>query len=766
LPDSELTVRRLAWACGGFSAGAALRQIVSARAAIACVLLALGLCAASYFSRSALWRRRAGLFAVFLALGVMYAGAFSARFTEPVFALSDTIVEAEAAALDKVRDHGNYRTLDVRFDLPAGRFDARLYDYGEGLPEMRPGDRLRGSFRLRRADTLHGKPYTGYLSRGVVMLAYPAGELAVVPDSPLYAMPRRLECAVEAQIDALFPEDVRPFEKALLLGEKTDYYADGTASRAVAHAGLAHVVAVSGMHVAFVAGLAAAAVHRRRAFLAGVPAVVLFMLMTGLTPSVVRAGILYLALLIAPMLRRESDGFTTLLLALALLLLRNPAAAAGISLQLSFAAMAGILLFAAPMADFWQFQLRRRTRSPALRRLGRSAARLAAVSISANVFAVPLAAWHFGYITVYGLLTNLLTYFVVALIFTGGYLACALGLLFPALGRGLAVLAAVGVRYVLLCARCVAALPGSVLYVENPIFAEWLALVFLLFGLAWLGRGRGRFRPVFPVCLSVAALCLSCMAVNAAAPRLVPRITALDVGQGACTVFLAEGRAVVVDCGGEGTFSNAGETAAEYLLSRGVKRLDALILTHLHADHVNGVPVLLDLMPVDALLLAPDLDDSDGMERLVLEAAEKHGVALCPVTADTRLTAGPIELEILAPLGAGDRNERGLLILGGMAHCEALITGDAGAAVERALLKRAELRGAEVLLVGHHGSRHSTCLELVEAMRPEYAVVSVGWNGYGHPTAEALRRAASCGAALYRTDLNGNVTIWIGEDHG
>jgi competence protein ComEC len=766
LEHSEITVRLLAWACGGFSAGVALRQMAPGYLAALSIGLAILFCVLSLLGRDRLHRRRAIPFAVFLVLGALYAGAFTERVLTPVFALTESTVETEAVALDGVRNHGRYRTLELRFTLPEGSFNARLYDYGGEVPALRAGDRLSGAFRLRRADTLHGKAYTSYLSQGIVMLAYPAGEMTVTPDMSLFALPRRLARTIETQVDTLFPEDVRPFEKALLMGEKTDYYADDALARTVSYAGLAHVVAVSGMHVAFVAGLVTSHLHLRRAFLAGVPAVVLFMLMTGMTPSVVRAGILYLALLLAPALRRESDGATTLLFALAALLLHNPAAVYSISLQLSFASVAGIFLFADRMADWGWRRVRLWTGNPVLRRLGRNVAQLAAVSLSANVFTAPLAAWHFGYIAVYGLLTNLLTYFVIASIFAGGYLACGLGAIVPAAGRLLAWVVALGVRYVLLCAQVVAALPGSVLYTENPIYAEWMVLVFLLFGLAWLTKGRGRFRPLFPACLSVAALCLSCMAVNAAAARLAPRITVLDVGQGESVLFLAEGRAVVVDCGGEGTLSNAGETVGEYLLSRGVKRLDALVLTHLHADHTDGVGTLLELVPADKLILAPGLDDSDGMEHSLLDAAEKHGAELCLVTEDMRLVAGEIELDILAPLGDGDENERGLIILGGMDGYEALITGDAGASTERALIEHADLAGAEMLVAGHHGSRFSTCLELVEAMRPESVVISVGYNSYGHPTAEAIRRATSFGAALYRTDLNGHVTFFIGEDHG
>ena len=746
---SALTIRKLAWLCGGFAAGTtAFLAMPELRFVPALAAAALAILPGR--------RLRFVLLAVGALLGGVYATAYEALVAEPAFALDGETVCVSAVASDRFRDY----YVDVRISVPDGAdFDARLYDYDGLLADVSAGDRISGELSLRRSDSRYGESYMGYRGEGLLMLAYPAGELSVERGGGLRYLPRRLCAAIEDTVDIIFPPDTAPFEKALLTGEKGDYYENEALSDAVAKAGLAHVIAVSGMHVSFVVGLVMARPGRKSALLLGVPVVLLFMMMTGLPHSVVRAGIMYFALISAPVLRRESDPPTALLASLALILLLNPAAIFSVGLQLSYAAMAGILIMSRSIENAIVAAIPR-PKHRALRRALQSAAGVAAMSIGATVCTTPLVAWHFGYFSTYSVLTNLLTYFVISSVFCLGYPACAVGALSPALGELMAAIISVGVRYVLLVATFVAGLPGSVIYTSSPVMKGWMLLAALLFAAAWLGRGKRRMRLAVPLGLSVVTLCASCMLLEYSSRRLAPQMTVLDVGQGQCIVMLAGGHSVMVDCGCRGELTGAGERAGAYLHSLGVDSLDALILTHLHDDHANGVSELLRLVDVAAIYLAPGLDDSDGLLDEVSSAAAECGTEMVYITQDSLLTAGEIELAIFAPLSAGDANESGLIIHGGVAGLSVLITGDVGASTERELLETKIIGETDVLIVGHHGSSGSTCLELMEELRPEHSVVSVGYNSYGHPTQEALERASSFGAQLWRTDMSGDISFY------
>lgn len=218
-------------------------------------------------------------------------------------------------------------------------------------------------------------------------------------------------------------------------------------------------------------------------------------------------------------------------------------------------------------------------------------------------------------------------------------------------------------------------------------------------------------------------------------------------------------RVALVDCGGSAR-RNAGDLAADYLGTVGVDRVDLLILTHYHADHANGVLELLARMEVSALAV-PDVDREDALRQELLAAAEDHGVQVWFVSDDQRLSFGPAELTLYAPLGAGDANEAGLSVLFQGAGFSALLTGDMGEDIEARLVKYGNLPDIDLLVVGHHGSRSAASQLLLETVTPEAAVISCGYNTYGHPAPETLGRLAAAGCDIYRTDQQGNLTVTV-----
>ena len=297
------------------------------------------------------------------------------------------------------------------------------------------------------------------------------------------------------------------------------------------------------------------------------------------------------------------------------------------------------------------------------------------------------------------------------------------------------------------------------MYTVDRLIVWWLVFVYFVFGLCWLLRDRRGFRPLAPALASVFTLAVVLVtAWNA--ERSESSVTVLDVGQGQCVAAVCGENAVLIDCGGKGTWDNAGDTAAEYLLSRGRRSIDALVLTHLHADHANGVERLLTRISVGTLYLPEDTDDSDGLLGGILACAERQRTEVVYVGGEDLTPAyGGLELTLYAPLDAGDENERGVIVLAAMGEFEALIMGDVNSAVERRLVESRELPDVELLVVGHHGSKYSTSFELLEAIDADWAAISVGWNSYGHPTYEALRRLGIFDIEVFRTDENGNITV-------
>ena len=210
----------------------------------------------------------------------------------------------------------------------------------------------------------------------------------------------------------------------------------------------------------------------------------------------------------------------------------------------------------------------------------------------------------------------------------------------------------------------------------------------------------------------------------------------------------------VIDCGGQEDAS--GETAARFLLARGVTQVDRLILTHFDADHCNGVRQLLRRVRVKTLYV-PDVSPESNLRTKILFAAAQAGAEIRFVTNDLTLPDG---MRMFAPTGSAEESNTGLCVLAADEKYDILVTGDLSEQAEYRLLSTHALPRAAVLVAGHHGAATSTSEALLRAIRPEAVLISVGAdNRFGHPADETLRRIEKAGAAVFRTDLSGTITI-------
>ena len=231
------------------------------------------------------------------------------------------------------------------------------------------------------------------------------------------------------------------------------------------------------------------------------------------------------------------------------------------------------------------------------------------------------------------------------------------------------------------------------------------------------------------------------------------RVTVLDVGQGQCIVLQSEGSTFLVDCGGR-RGEEAADIAAEYLLSQGIRRIDGLILTHYDRDHAEGAAFLPNWVEIERVYL-PETEDADGCREGAYRAAQEQII----IDGEVEIVFADAKIRIFPAKRINSGNDSCASVLFTWGKCDTLITGDLSSDAERQLLVDYEFPDLEVLIVGHHGSKYSTCAELLQATAPDVAIISVGKeNGYGHPTQEVLERLKKAGCVIYRTDLHGTIT--------
>ena len=764
-------MRRLAIAAAGYTGSLILAHYVLGHGLLP--WLALGIFALGAVCALVLRGERRTACAVvclFAAAGFLWTWGFTELKLRPAEEMNGVTASVSVRVSDYPEHYDGYDRVRVKVtggDCPHA--SAYVYDYDGVLPALEPGDEAQMTLRFKSAAERFGEKTDASTSQGIFLRAYISGECRVTGRWSLdfLMLPRRLAHAIGEEISSLWPEEVSPFMTALLTGKKTDFYGDERAYSALTGAGMSHVVAVSGMHVAFLVGAVRLITGRRRktAFIC-IPMIAIFTAMTGFTPSAVRAAVMQTMLLAAPLLRRENDPLTSLGASALVLLLVNPLSIANVGLQLSFAAMAGITLLAQPIYARLDALREALAVNVGKRRLmlPRGIASAISGSLAAQVFTLPLAALHFGFLPLYSVAANVLCLWAVSAAFVSGYAVCLAGLIFPAAGRALALCASVLPRYVLAVCSLISRLPYAAFYTRSNYAAWMLVFAYAVFIGAYLMRGRGRMRPAAPVCACIIAFCTVTL-VMGDAPGGGLTVTAVDVGQGQSIAVLQRDSAAVIDCGGFGAGENAGDSMGGYLFSQGCRRIDLLLLTHLHADHANGVARLMSRVPVDRLVLPENTDDASCLDD-VLAAAEDCGARVYYITEDSYISLGSLGLEVYAPIGAGDVNERGLIILGEYGSFEFLVTGDAGTVTENRLVREHSLPDIELLIAGHHGSAYSTGDALLDAAEPDVAFISVGYNSYGHPSPDTLERLTEHGVEVHRTDEEGTITLTVGDTYG
>ncbi len=496
-------------------------------------------------------------------------------------------------------------------------------------------------------------------------------------------------------------------------------------------------MAVSGLHVSILFGLISTITMKRRFLtpLLGLPALLLFAAVAGFTPSVMRACLMVGLMLLAMVFDREYDSPTALAFAVLVMLLVNPLAATSVSLQLSAGCVAGILLFNEPIQVWLEKKLPRRLRGSM------------SVTLSAMSLITPLSAFYFGTVSLVSPLTNLLTIWVVTFAFIGLMVTCLLYFLAPAAAGVLAGLLSWPVRYVLGMAKALAALPLAAVYTESIFILFWLMFAYLLLAALLFMQKR---RPGLLLCLGTLGLCGALIASWFVPLRAGTTITMLDVGQGQSILLQTQGKAILVDCGGDDDGKTA-DLAAHTLLSQGITRLDAVILTHTDRDHAGGLAHLLTRVDTDNLFLP------DTYSALILPQITGKTVY---VWEDLQLSFGEAKVEIYGPVYAGNSNENSLCVLFDSSNCDILITGDRTGFGERMLMRRRMLPDVDILVAGHHGDAEATSAELLCQVRPEMVLISAGQdNLYGHPAPKLLQRLQEHGCTVRRTDQDGTIRI-------
>jgi competence protein ComEC len=703
------------------------------------------------------------------------------------------------------------------------------------------GDRVDVAGELTRpaeATNSGGFDYRRYLSSQRIhwlLKAKGAASVTVVPEAGwnAAALLGRIDAAraeLGARLADLYPPHQSGYMQGLILGLREGL--DPDTFNEFAKLGLTHILAISGLHVAvfmvMLGGLLKLLrISRERTQLSLMAAIPLYVLLTGASPSVLRAGIMAILGLFAARLGKLKDGLHLLAAAAVAILAFDPYYLDSVSFQLSFAVTFGLICGVPPL----------RRLLPRRRGFG-WLCDLVAVTVAAQLVSFPLTIYYFNQFHILSLAANLvLVPFISFVVMPIGTAALLLSPLWRWGAKKLAELSAVGNDWTFWLVERLAASGSLRLIWETPPLwwiAAYLATLFLLFRqLPALGPGEqgsqsveptsepesdkptaplqapqsetypmarrtghvgigqsvrlGKYRSMF-----LSAALLVALIVYAYYPNPFDRaatVSFLDVGQGdSALIRTPGGRHILVDGGGTISYRKPGEEWKErrdpfevgkkvvvpLLMKRGVKALDALVITHLDGDHIRGLAAVVEAIPVRSVWWNGTIKESEDAESLMTLLLQADIPLYALQAGDTAELDGETAISILWPSREDPRavpilneqNESSLVFTLDLYGQRFLFTGDIGTRTEEAILsgleREAPRKAVDVMKAAHHGSRYSTGEPWLQYWKPLAAVISVGdYNTYGHPHPDVLRRTGESGAAVWRTDQTGEAAFRV-----
>jgi competence protein ComEC len=692
------------------------------------------------------------------ALGTAWAVLAQVRLgASPLAALAPDRVEVEATLREDPRPGalGWHALADVRVvrltDGAASTLRETVWISGdEEPPRVARGDlvRVEGSLQVPDdpdfLDALHSKGVAVTLRASLVARIGPS-------PNPFVRATQAVRTTVGRSIEAVFPAREAGLLMGLALGD--DSHLDPGVERDFKATGLTHLLVVSGGNVAMVLGPVLAlvtmlGVPRPVQVAIGLATVAFIVVLTGAEPSVMRAGTMSALTLVGLLLGRGRSTAVVLSGAVLVLLIVQPVLVRSIGFQLSVTATAGMVAMAAPLGERFT------------RVMPAPVAAAAGTTLAAQLGVTPILLFHFHDVPGVTLLANVMAAPTVAPSLLLGLVAAACGIVAEPLGHLVGLAAQAPMRALQLIANVAGRAPVAHITSRGgpAVLVVGSALVVAL-TVALRTGWRPPRRAVIAGVLALPVLVWNSAASVGPPSSLTVRF--LDVGQGdAALVTTPAGVTMLIDGGPDE------ELVATELAALGVKRIDVVVASHPHADHVVGLPSVLARFQV-GVVLQPGCPSTSSLQVDLDRAIADEGIEVRTPWAGETFVVGDVRLDVLSPHECytgteSDTNNDALVIRLSRGDDVVLLATEPEEPAQEWLLEQHAEAGldlsADVLKVPHHGAATSVA-EFFDAVAAPVAVVSVGENTYGHPTAFALDALSAAGSSVWRTDERGTVTV-------
>ena len=566
---------------------------------------------------------------------------------------------------------------------------------------------------------------------------------------------------IQTVYDTVLPTEKSAILKAMVTGDKDDI--DNITRELYAQAGITHILAISGLHISIISLFLYAFLekflkwNKRNCSLIVLLCLVFYLFFAGFSASAVRAVIMISVMLIGNVFYYEGDSFNNIAIAALCILLVQPLYLWDIGFELSFIIATGILLGS---------NILKTSNLPSFIK------NTFGFSLLASVVSFPIMAYHFYYVSLIGILVNIVVIPLVGFLLGMGMIVGIVGLFSINIATFLS-----GVIYYILSFYekvCIVAnlVPYGYPLWGRPLLLTVLLCYFLLLMVYFYKQKKRYYK--FAIALTEILLLVTVFGNQYLFKK--NKVSFLDVGQGDSIVIQTyDKHTYIVDTGGRfqtALGSNTGVyTVLPYLEEEGVSKIDGLFITHMDADHCFGAIELMDNIKIDKIYISNYDFERTALYETFFKNAQKNKIPIFTIGAgDSAKLGNTMQLDVLYPYSKmmffeKDDNHGSLVLRLVSGETSILLTGDIGTIDETILLQQGVDIKSNILKAAHHGSKYSSTEKFLQAVQPEIAILSYGANNfYGHPHPETIERLQNKNVILYETAKQGTITVVIGKD--
>ncbi len=598
-------------------------------------------------------------------------------------------------------------------------------------------NRNRGGFNYRRylnSQNIYGSIYMTSLN----IIDLPKGEL-------IY----RLKNSIEKSFLQFLPKKQVGILEGMIIGD-TSYLSDEI-EEDFRKSGISHLLAVSGANVAYVLILCKFLFEklfgRNVSHVLTIIFIILFMILSGSCASVVRATIMAIILILAELFSQKANTYASISFSAMLILIYNPFIVYDVGFILSFGGTLGIVLFSDKLSKWMQKKFLN-INSEVIKKLILIIIDTLSVTLSAQIIVTPITLYYFNTFSFVSVIVNLIVVPITGMVTIMGIALYVLKFICFPIAKLLSYILYSLITFMIETARIFSNIPFSTILLPTPTILE--ILLYYCIVAFWKKKN------IRNCCIVM----ISILIIIRFLPTSSIKINVVDVGQGDC-IFIetTKRRTILVDSGGsENSNYDVGENIlVPYLLDRGKIVVDYAFLSHMHEDHVEGIFTVLEKMKVRKIFIGKQNEEIEIYQKLI-NLAKANGTSIYFVQSGDKIKVDGIVFEILfAEEDKANLNNTSLVIKMSYGNSSILLTGDAEKELEEKLSSKIS---ANILKVGHHGSKTSSSDEFIQKVSPQIALIGVGKdNHFGHPNEDVIKRLKDKNVLIYRTDLNGEIYI-------